>query len=102
MVLTRTFSLRCIGDRVSQMFKRLVRVEGLETDAYGQAQTTYSLRHSSLCIQIRKTGGNDLFGLAKNARISALMLEKFYLTHLSLQMPELTRQWRTKWTLKTV
>lgn len=102
MVITGTFSLGWIGDRVSQMFKRLVRVEGLETDAYGQAHTTYSLRHSSLCIQIRKTGGNHLFGLAKNARTSVLTLEKFYLTHLSPQMPEFTRQLRTKWALKTI
>ena len=60
------------GDRVSKMFKYLVRAAGLETDAYGQ----YSLRHSSLCFQILKTGGNDLFGLAKNATVSY--------THLTL------------------
>ena len=99
MVIVRTFSLGWIGDRVSQMFKRLVRVEGLETD---EAHTTYPLRHSSLCMQIRKTGGNDLFGLAMNAKTSVLMLEEFYLTHLSPQMPEFTRQLRTKWVLETV
>ena len=96
MVITGTFSLRWNGDRVSQMFKRLVRVESLETDAYGQAHTTYALRHSSLCFQILKTGGNDLFGLAKDARTSILMLEKFYLACLSPQMPEFIRQLRTK------
>jgi len=73
-----------------------------ERDAYGQAHTTYSLRHSSLCFQILKTGGNDLFGLAKNARTSVLMLEKFYLTHLSPQMPEFTRQLRTRRVLENV
>ena len=31
----------------SKMFKYLVKAAGLETDAYGQAHTTYSLRHSS-------------------------------------------------------
>ena len=102
MVMTGTFSLRRIGDRVSQMFKRPVRAAGLATDAKGQAHTTYSLRHFSLCIQILKTGGNDLFGLAKNARTSVLMLEKFYLPHLSPQMPEFTRQLRTKRALETV
>ena len=101
MVITVTFSLRWIGDRVSQMFKRQVRAAGLETDAYGQAHTTYSLRHSSLCFQILKTGGNDLFGLAKDARTSVLMLEKFYLNHLSPQMPEFTRQLRTKRVLES-
>ena len=91
-----------VGDRVSKMFKVLVQKAGLERDAYGQAHTTYSLRHSSLCFQILKTGGNDLFGLAKNARTSVLMLEKFYLTHLSPQMPEFTRQLRTRRVLKKV
>ena len=101
MVITGTFSLRWIGDRVSQIFKHLVRAAGLETDAYGQAHTTYSLRHSSLCFQILKTGGNDLFGLVGKARTSVLMLEKFYLAHLSPQMPEFTRQLRTKRVLET-
>ena len=91
-----------VGDRVSKMFKILVQKAGLERDAYGQAHTTYSLRHSSLCFQILKTGGNDLFGLAKNARTSVLMLEKFYLTHLSPQMPEFTRQLRTRRVLENV
>ena len=85
-----------VGDRVSKMFMVLVQKAGLETIAYGQVHTTYSLRHSSLCFQILKTGGNDLFGLAKNARTSVLMLEKFYLTHISPQMPGFTRQLRTK------
>ena len=84
------------GDRVSMMFKYLVRAAGLETDAYGQAHTTYSLRHSSLRFKILKTNGNDLFRLAKNTRTSILMLEKFYPIHLSPQMPEFTRLLRTK------
>ena len=90
-----------MGNRVSKIFKHLVRGVGLETGAFRQAHTICSLRHSSLCFQILKTGGNDLFGLAKNARTSVLMLEKFYLTHLSPQMPEFTRQLRTKRVLET-
>ena len=84
------------GNRVSKMFKVLVKKAELDTDSYGQKHTTYSLRHSSLCFQLLKTGGNDLFGLAKNARTSVQMLEKFYLTHLSPQLPEFTKQLRTK------
>jgi len=87
-------------DRVSKMFKVLVKEAGLGTDAYGQKHTTYSLRHSALCFKILKSGGNDLFGLAKNARTSVQMLESFYLTHLSPQMPEFTKQLRTKRTLE--
>ena len=89
------------GTKVSQMFRMVVKHAGLETDNYGQKHTTYSLRHSALCFQILKTGGNDLFGLAKNARTSVLMLEKFYLTHLSPQLPEFTKQLRSKRILDT-
>ena len=89
-------------DRVSKMFKVLVNEAELSTDAYGQNHTTYSLRHSALCFQILKSGGNDLFGLAKNARTSVQMLESFYLTHLSPQMPEFTKQLLTKRTLENL
>jgi len=72
------------------MFKVLVSTECLDTYEYGQAYTTYSLRHSSLCFQPLKTGGDYLFGLAKNARTSVLMIEKFYLNYLLPQMPDFT------------
>ena len=90
-----------VGNKVSQMFKVVVKHAELETDNYGQIHTTYSLRHSALCFQILKSGGSDLFALAKNARTSVLMLEKFYLTHLSPQLPEFTKQLRSKRVLDT-
>ncbi|MFP6708399.1 MAG: phage integrase SAM-like domain-containing protein [Alphaproteobacteria bacterium] len=85
-----------VPNTISRKFRYLCEHARLDRDAYGQKHTTYSLRHSALCFQILKTGGNDLFGLAKNARTSVMMLEKFYLTHLSPQMPEFTKQLRTK------
>ena len=93
---------RWVADRVSRKFRVLCNHAELETDSYGQKHTTYSLRHSALCFQILKSGGNDLFGLAKNARTSVMMLEKFYLTHLSPQLPEFTKQLRTKRILEIV
>ena len=78
-------------NRVSKMFKVLVKEAGLGTDSYGQKHTTYSLRHSALCFQILKTGGSDLLSLAKNARTSVDMLEKFYLSHLTPRMPEFSK-----------
>jgi len=89
------------GDRMSSMFKFVVERANLKRDRYGQKHTTYSLRHSALCYQILKTEGRDLFGLAKNARTSVLMLEKFYLTDLSPQMPQFVAQLRTTQTLET-
>ena len=79
---------RYAQDRVSRIFRVLCDYAGLGTDAYGTKHTTYSLRHSALCFQILKTGGADLLPLAKNARTSTDMLEKFYLSHLTPQMPE--------------
>jgi len=79
---------RYAQDRVSRIFRVLCEHAELDTDAYGQKHSTYSLRHSALCFQILKTGGADLLPLAKNARISTDMLEKFYLSHLTPQMPE--------------
>jgi integrase len=75
-------------DKVSRLFRVVCDKANLGTDAYGQKHTTYSLRHSALCFQILKTGGSDLLALAKNARTSTDMLEKFYLSHLTPQMPE--------------
>jgi hypothetical protein len=88
-------------DTISRKFRYLCEHAKLDRDAYGQRHTTYSLRHSALCFQILKTGGNDLFGLARNARTSVMMLENFYLRHLSPQLPEFTKQLRTKRTLES-
>ena len=79
---------RWVQDKVSRIFRVLCEHAELESDAYGQKHTSYSLRHSALCFQILKTGGADLLPLAKNARTSIDMLEKFYLSHLTPQMPE--------------
>lgn len=84
------------GDRVSKMSKYFVSAPRLETDTYGQAHTTYSLRYLSLCFQILKTDRNDIFRLAKNARTSVLMLEKFHPIHVSPKMPDFNRLLRTK------
>ena len=78
-------------DKVSRQFRLVCDRANLATDAYGQKHTTYSLRHSALCFQILKTGGSGLLALAKNARTSTDMLEKFYLSHLTPRMPEFSK-----------
>ena len=79
---------RWVQDKLSRIFRMVCDRTDLDTDAYGQRHTTYSLRHSALCFQILKTGGSDLLSLAKNARTSVDMLEKFYFSHLTPRMPE--------------
>jgi len=83
---------RYASDRISRMFRVLCEHAELTTDSYGQKHTTYSIRHSALCFQILKTKGEGLFALAKNARTSVEMLEKFYLSHLTSQLPQFTEQ----------
>ena len=80
-----------VQNKVSRIFRMVCNKAGLETDTYGQKHTTYSLRHSALCFQILKTRGADLLPLAKNARTSTDMLEKFYLSHLTPQMPSFSK-----------
>jgi len=81
-----------VTDRIGRMFRVVCQHADLNADGFGQKHTTYSLRHSALCFQILKTKGEGLFALAKNARTSVEMLESFYLSHLSAQMPEFTQQ----------
>ena len=48
----------------------------------GEPRTLYSLRHTSLMYRARYGGEIDAFKLAKNARTSSEMLERFYLSKL--------------------
>ena len=84
-----------VSDRVSRMFRKLCEHADLAADIHGQKHTMYSLRHSALCFQILKTGGDNLFAIAQNARTSVDMLEKFYLSHLRPEMPEFRKLLRS-------
>ena len=92
---------RWVQDRLSRVFRIVCDAADLDADTHGQKHTTYSLRHSALCFQILKTNGTDLFSLAKNARTSVEMLEKFYLSHLSSRMPEFSSSLLTARVLDT-
>ena len=77
------------------MFRKLREHADLAADIHGQKHTMYSLRHSALCFQILKTGGDNLFAIAQNARTSVDMLEKFYSSHLRPEMPEFRKLLRS-------
>jgi hypothetical protein len=57
----------------------------LKTDATGNVRTLYSLRHTALTFRILNAEGLDLLTLAKNARTSVEMLERFYLRHFQAE-----------------
>ena len=92
---------RWVQDKLSRIFRIVCDAADLDTDTYGQKHTTYSLRHSALCFQILKTGGKDLFSLAKNARTSVEMLEKLYLSHHTSRLPEFSSSLLTTRVLET-
>ncbi len=58
---------------------------GLNT-ANGQARTLYSFRHSAITFRLLYGRNVDLLTLARNARASVEMVERFYSSNLSAQM----------------
>ena len=54
--------------------------------ANGQNRTLYSLRHSAMTFRLLYGRRVDLLTLARNARTSVEMVEKFYSSNLSAEM----------------
>ena len=54
--------------------------------ANGQARTLYSLRHSAITYRLLYGRNVDLLTLARNARTSVKMIERFYSSNLSAEM----------------
>ena len=54
--------------------------------ANGQARTLYSLRHSAITFRLLYGRNVDLLTLARNARTSVEMVERFYSSNLSAEM----------------
>ena len=54
--------------------------EMLIVDREGNRRTSYSLRHTYICIRLME--GADIYQIAKNCRTSVEMIEKFYAAHL--------------------
>jgi integrase len=54
--------------------------------ANGMKRTLYSLRHTAITFRLLYGGNIDLLTLARNARTSVEMVEKFYSSNLSAEM----------------
>ncbi len=63
-----------------KMFDNLLEREGLKFDRDGKARTSYSLRHTYICMRLLE--GADIYQVAKNCRTSVEMIEKHYAAHL--------------------
>lgn len=72
--------------RLQQQFNYLLEDLGYKKGALGEERTIYSLRHT--CIMFRLLDGDniDLLTLARNARTSVDMIERFYASQLTGEM----------------
>jgi len=68
-------------------FMYIQSLAGIQANAAnGQTRTLYSLRHTAMTLRLLYGGKIDLLTLAKNARTSVEMIERFYASNLSAEM----------------
>jgi integrase len=68
-------------------FKWVMREAGLPThDQWGRARTLYCLRHTAIMFRLLYGQGIDVLTLARNARTSVQMIERFYASALQGEM----------------
>ncbi len=63
-----------------KLFNNLLNREKLKYDRDGNARTSYSLRHTYICMRLME--GADIYQIAKNCRTSVEMIEKHYAAHI--------------------
>jgi len=71
---------------LEKMFKRVLEAANLRFGTQGQRRTLYSLRHSAITFRLLYGQGIDLLTLARNARTSLEMIDKFYASELTPEM----------------
>lgn len=63
-----------------KMFNNILQRENIKFDRDGNARTSYSLRHTYICLRLME--GADIYQIAKNCRTSVEMIEKHYAAHI--------------------
>jgi integrase len=66
------------------LFNTILAEEGLKFDREGQRRTSYSLRHTYICLRLME--GADIYQIAKNCRTSVEMIENFYASHIKTSL----------------
>ena len=74
------------GPILAKHFMHILEVAGLRKGNIGQSRTMYSLRHTAIMFRLLYGKGIDLLTLARNARTSVQMIEKFYASQLTAEM----------------
>jgi hypothetical protein len=67
-------------------FRKVLEKANLRTGQYGQLRSLYSLRHTAITFRLLYGNGIDLLTLARNARTSVEMIERFYSSNLTAEM----------------
>jgi integrase len=71
---------------ITTHFRKVLEKANLRTGQYGQLRTLYSLRHTAITFRLLYGNGIDLLTLARNARTSVEMIERFYSSNLTAEM----------------
>lgn len=77
---------RLILDIVGWLFNWILHELDIKCGPHGIDRTLYSLRHTAITFRLIYGGSIDLLTLARNARTSVEMIEKFYASTLSSEM----------------
>jgi hypothetical protein len=71
---------------MSSQFNEVLKYADLKNSSSGEPRTLYSLRHTAIMFRLTKGDHIDLLTLARNARTSVDMIERFYAKPLSAEM----------------
>jgi integrase len=71
---------RLFGNSQRELFNTILEELNLKFDRDGNRRTTYSLRHTYICLRLME--GADIYQIAKNCRTSVEMIEKYYASHI--------------------
>lgn len=77
---------RAVLDIAGWCFNWILQDLGLKAGPHGTDRSLYSLRHTAITFRLIYGGNIDLLTLARNARTSVEMIEKFYASTLSAEM----------------
>ena len=71
---------------ISSHFKKILDYGNMTVGVNGEKRSLYSLRHTAITFRLLYGSGIDLLTLARNARTSVEMIERFYSSNLTAEM----------------
>jgi integrase len=71
---------------ISNHFKKILDYGNMAVGVNGEKRSLYSLRHTAITFRLLYGSGIDLLTLARNARTSVEMIERFYSSNLTAEM----------------